>query len=71
MGSLESVIGNSWGTSLGATKTHEEKYQKLKSEFKSIYNTVVELDKMVDGLEQKAEDLKMPGTTGRLPKLKD
>jgi hypothetical protein len=71
IGTLEGIISNSWSQSAGATKTHEDKYNKLKAEFKPIYNSVAELKTLVKGLEQKAEDLKMPATTGRLPKLKE
>ena len=71
IGALEGIISNSWGQSAGATKTHEEKYNKLKFEFKPIYNSVVELKNMVESIEQKAEAIKMPATTGRLPKLQD
>ncbi|MCE3259591.1 MAG: glycosyl hydrolase repeat-containing protein [Bacteroidetes bacterium] len=65
---LEQVIYYSWSASIGATKSHEEKFNKLKSEFKGLYNSVVELKTLVESIEQKAEDLKMPATHGRLPK---
>ena len=58
-------------TSAGATKTHEEKFNKLKVEFKTHYNSILELKTLVESIETKAEDLKMPGTYGRLPKLKE
>jgi len=68
LGNLEGVIYYSWSTSLGATKTHEEKFNKMKVEFKPIYNSILELKALVESIEQKAEDLKMPATAGRLPK---
>jgi len=68
MGLLETVIYYSWNQSAGATKTHEEKYNKLKTDFKELYDAVVELKVLIEGIEQKAEELKMPATTGRLPK---
>ena len=71
MGALEGIISSTWNQSLGATKTHEERYAKLKVEFKSLYNSIADLKTLVESIEQKAEDLKMPATTGRLPKLKE
>jgi len=70
-GSLENLIAYSWSSSAGATKTHSEKYAQLKKEFRSHYNAIVDLRSKVESLEQKAEDLKMPGTYSRLPQLKD
>jgi photosystem II stability/assembly factor-like uncharacterized protein len=68
IGSMETVIYYSWSTSMGSTKTHEEKYNRLKTEFRPLYFTVVELKTMVENIEQKAEDMKMPATYARLPK---
>jgi photosystem II stability/assembly factor-like uncharacterized protein len=65
---VEEIISTSWSTSNGPTKTQEEKYSKLRAEFKPLYTTVAELKALVESIEQKAEDLKMPATHGRLPK---
>jgi photosystem II stability/assembly factor-like uncharacterized protein len=68
VGSLETIVGNSWGQSLGVTPNHEEKFAALKANFKPLYASIVELKDLVESLELKAEDIKMPATTGRLPK---
>ncbi|MBA3665963.1 MAG: glycosyl hydrolase [Bacteroidetes bacterium] len=68
VGNLETIVGNSWGQSLGVTQNHEEKFTSLKSGFKPLYASILELKALVETIEQKAEDIKMPATTGRLPK---
>ena len=67
MGSLENIVGGSWNQSMGPTQTMLDKYSKLKTEFVSIYKSVLELKTMVEAIEIKAENLKMPSTYGRLP----
>ena len=69
IGSLENIVGSSWGQSYGATGTHLEKYAVLKNEFKTLYASIVELKNLVESIESKAEKLKMPATYGRLPLL--
>ena len=57
-------------TSVAIAQTAEEQYAKalkLKTEFKPIYNSIVEMKIMVESIEQKAESLKIPATYGRLP----
>ncbi|MBK9284638.1 MAG: glycosyl hydrolase [Sphingobacteriaceae bacterium] len=70
-GALENIIYYSWNSNAGATTTHKEKYDKLKAEFKTHYNSIVDIKTKVEQLEQKAEELKMPGTYGRLPQWKN
>ena len=67
IGSVEGIVGGSWGQAMGPTQTMTEKYGKLKAEFKTIYNSIIELNVLVEAIEQKAESLKIPGTPGRLP----
>lgn len=68
MESLETIVYNSWSQSLGVTQNHEEKFASLKTGFKPLYATVLELKTLVESVEQKSEDIKMPATSGRLPK---
>jgi hypothetical protein len=65
--SLENIVGGSWNQSMGPTQTMMGNYLKLKAEFASIYKSVLELKTMVEAIEIKAENLKMPSTYGRLP----
>ncbi len=67
VGSLENIISSSWSQSMGATQTHIEKFGRLKVEFKAIYQAVVEMRRLVESIEDRAETLKMPATIGRLP----
>ena len=67
IGSLENIVGGSWNQSMGPTQTMMGNYLKLKAEFASIYKSVLELKTMVEAIEVKAENLKMPSTYGRLP----
>ncbi len=67
IGSLENIVGGSWNQSMGPTQTMMGNYLKLKAEFASIYKSVLELKTMVEAIEVKAENLKMPSTHGRLP----
>lgn len=68
VGLLETIVGNSWGQSLGVTQNHEEKFTTLKAGFKPLYTSVLELKTLVEAIEQKSEDIKIPATSGRLPK---
>jgi hypothetical protein len=67
IGSVEGIVGGSWSQSMGPTQTMTDKFAKLKTEFKPIYNSIVEMKIMVESIEQKAENLKIPATYGRLP----
>ncbi len=67
VGSLENIVGSSWSQSLGATQTHQEKLNLLRTEFKTIYQSVIELKSLVESMESKAESMKMPATPGRFP----
>lgn len=69
VGALEGIVSGSWSSSMGATQTMTDKFVKLKAEFKPIYNSIVELKTLVESIEQKAENLKIPSTYGRLPVL--
>lgn len=65
---LETIVYNTWSQSSGVTQSHEERYTLLKTQFKPIYTSVNELKTLVETLEQKSEEIKMPATSGRLPK---
>jgi hypothetical protein len=52
---------------MGPTQSMVDKYTKLKTDFRSVYNSIVELKTMEESIEQKAENLKIPATYGRLP----
>lgn len=67
IGSVEGIVGGSWSQSMGPTQTMTDKFAKLKIEFKPIYNSIVEMKTIVESIEQKAENLKIPATYGRLP----
>ncbi|MDP3556639.1 MAG: glycosyl hydrolase [Bacteroidota bacterium] len=67
IGSVEGVVGGSWSQSMGPTQTMLDKYANTKTEFSTVYASIVELDKLVDVIEKKAENLKIPATHGRLP----
>jgi photosystem II stability/assembly factor-like uncharacterized protein len=67
VGTLEGIVGATWGQSSGATQTQLDRLTRLKTEFKSIYTDTQALKTMVELIEQKAETLKMPSTIYRLP----
>ncbi len=67
VGALEGIVSGSWGQSMGATQTMIDRFAKLKTEFKPIYSSILELKVLVESIEQKAENLKIPSTYGRLP----
>ncbi len=68
VGSLENIVGGSWGHSLGTTNTNKEKLTEIKDKFKPVYAQIVDADKKLEALENKAENMKLPSTPGRLPK---
>lgn len=70
IGSLQSVIYGAWSTSQGATNTYKEKIEEITGKFKLTYDQLKELDKKLNELEQKCEELKVPATPGRLPNWK-
>ncbi|MEI8138137.1 MAG: hypothetical protein WCH21_12505, partial [Bacteroidota bacterium] len=67
IGSVEGIVSGSWSQTMGPTQTMTEKYTKIKTEFKPIYNSILELKAMLEAIELKAENLKIPATHGRLP----
>ncbi|HWY09877.1 MAG TPA: glycosyl hydrolase, partial [Bacteroidia bacterium] len=67
-GSLENVVGGTWGNSLGATNTYKEKLSEIKDKFKPVYAQISDASKKLNDLEAKAESMKLPATPGRLPK---
>ncbi len=67
-GSLENMIGGTWGNSLGATTTYKEKLSEIKDKFKLVYAQISDASKKLNDLEAKAESMKLPATPGRLPK---
>lgn len=69
IGSMETIVYGTWYQSMGVTGTHQEKYKSLKQQFNSIYSEIVKAKSAVEQLESKAENLKLPATFGRLPKL--
>ena len=69
IGSLETIVYGTWYQSMGVTATYQEKYKSLKQQFSSIYSEIVKAKSAVEQLESKAENLKLPATFGRLPKL--
>lgn len=66
-GSLDNMIGGTWGQSLDATGTNKEKLAEIKEKFKTVYTQIVDASKKLSDLETKAENLKLPATPGRLP----
>ena len=50
------------------SKQGEEKLADIKPKFKSVYDTIVDLNSKLIALENKLEELKLPSTPGRLPK---
>ena len=65
--SVEGIVSATWSQSGGATKNHAQRLQELKTEFSSLYAAVVAMKNTVEGMELKAEALKMPATPNRLP----
>jgi hypothetical protein len=68
VGSVETIVGGTWNQSLGMTSTFEEKLAEIKPKFKTVYDSVVDLNAKLIALENKLEELKLPSTPGRLPK---
>ena len=50
------------------TGTFEEKLAEIKPKFKTVYDSVIDLNSKLTALENKLEELKLPSTPGRLPK---
>ncbi len=71
IGSLETIVYGTYGQSMGSTGTYEEKYQTIKKQFKPLYNEILGIKQGIEQMEAKAENLKLPATYGRLPKLND
>lgn len=67
-GSLENIVFGTWSNTLGATNTYKEKMNELKDKFKPVYKQIAETSDKLSALENKAENLKLPATPGRLPK---
>ena len=65
-----SSYGGTWNQSLGMTGTFEEKLNDIKPKFKTVYESVIDLNSKLIALENKLEELKLPSTPGRLPKWK-
>jgi len=65
---VEEVVYWSWKQSYGATDAHQERLNRLKKEFTTIYASVLEMKAGIEAIEQKAENIKLPATLGRLPK---
>lgn len=68
VGSVETIVGGTWNQSLGMTSTFEEKLAEIKPKFKTVYDSVIDLNTKLTALENKLEELKLPSTPGRLPK---
>jgi photosystem II stability/assembly factor-like uncharacterized protein len=68
VGSVETIVGGTWNQSLGMTGTFEEKLNEIKPKFKTVYDSVIDLNAKLTALENKLEELKLPSTPGRLPK---
>ena len=68
VGSVETIVGGTWNQSLGMTGTFEEKLAEIKPKFKTVYESVIDLNAKLIAIENKLEELKLPSTPGRLPK---
>jgi hypothetical protein len=66
---VEEIVYWSWNQSYGATDAHQERLSRLKKDFTTVYANVLEMKSIMEGIEQKADNLKLPATIGRLPKL--
>jgi photosystem II stability/assembly factor-like uncharacterized protein len=66
---VEEIVYWSWNQSYGATDAHQERLSRLKKDFTTVYADVLEMKSIMEGIEQKADNLKLPATIGRLPKL--
>ncbi len=69
-GSVEGIVGGLWATTEQATTTYTEKLKTLKLKFTPVYNEVVSAKTLLEQLENKLEQLKLPYTPGRLPEWK-
>ena len=66
--SVETIVSGTWNQSLGMTGTFEEKLSEMKPKFKTVYDSVIDLNTKLTALENRLEELKLPSTPGRLPK---
>ncbi len=69
-GSIEGIVGNLWSTTELATSTYKDKLSELKLKFSAIYKDVIATKILLEQLENKMEQLKLPYTPGRLPEWK-
>jgi len=67
IGSIEGIVGGLWSTTEMATNTYKEKLISLKTKFGGVYSDVLTAKTLLDALENKLEQLKVPYTPGRLP----
>ncbi len=65
--SVEGIVSATWSQSAGATQSHVERLNRLKTEFAQVYAEVKALKQMLEQMEADAEALKMPATPNRLP----
>jgi hypothetical protein len=69
-GAIEGIVGGLWSTTEQTTTTYTERLNTLKGKFTPIYKTVVNTKTMLEQLENRLEQLKLPYTPGRLPEWK-